>query len=326
MKIKAMAVIKITISCLIFFNSINTCFAADFPSTYEKSSEKVKFDCELEIPKDFSETEMYSEKTKGRIYPDMDKTISIYTQGKEVKENGTIPAASSEDPEGVYYVFTRDPQYKERFEQQTVSFMDKNTVIEKVSSDLENIGIDTTDISWDSYPLNHEAMSQLENEQISDGLDMEEHRKESWTEEDDAYFVYGVQMSQKLPVFHELMNTSRQLAYDTPDSSVIQAIYSKRGVEILSYSGYMYKFDVSDQKINFLAFDDIASVVFDKFNNLLNESTYKITRAKLYERVFLNEAQQMEVSPVWYFEILQDDDTTSITLVDAVSGEEIYLE
>ena len=57
MKIKAMAVIKITISCLIFFNSINTCFAADFPSTYEKSSEKVKFDCELEIPKDFSETE-----------------------------------------------------------------------------------------------------------------------------------------------------------------------------------------------------------------------------------------------------------------------------
>ena len=352
MKIKAMAVIKITISCLIFFNSINTCFAADFPSTYEKSSEKVKFDCELEIPKDFSETEMYSEKTKGRIYPDMDKTISIYTQGKEVKENGTIPAASSEDPEGVYYVFTdgstlsvdssftygsdtakyygyigvRDPQYKERFEQQTVSFMDKNTVIEKVSSDLENIGIDTTDISWDAYPLNHEAMSQLENEQISDGLDMEEHRKESWTEEDDAYFVYGVQMSQKLPVFHELMNTSRQLAYDTPDSSVIQAIYSKRGVDILSYSGYMYKFDVSDQKINFLAFDDIASVVFDKFNNLLNESTYKITRAKLYERVFLNEAQQMEVSPVWYFEILQDDDTTSITLVDAVSGEEIYLE
>ena len=224
------------------------------------------------------------------------------------------------------YIGVRDPQYKERFEQQTVSFMDKNTVIEKVSSDLENIGIDTTDISWDAYPLNHEAMSQLENEQISDGLDMEEHRKESWTEEDDAYFVYGVQMSQKLPVFHELMNTSRQLAYDTPDSSVIQAIYSKRGVEILSYSGYMYKFDVSDQKINFLAFDDIASVVFDKFNNLLNESTYKITRAKLYERVFLNEVQQMEVSPVWYFEILQDDDTTSITLVDAVSGEEIYLE
>ena len=41
MKIKAMAVIKITISCLIFFNSINTCFAADFPSTYEKSSETV---------------------------------------------------------------------------------------------------------------------------------------------------------------------------------------------------------------------------------------------------------------------------------------------
>ena len=32
MKIKAMAVIKITISCLIFFNSINTCFAADFPA------------------------------------------------------------------------------------------------------------------------------------------------------------------------------------------------------------------------------------------------------------------------------------------------------
>ena len=29
------------------------------------------------------------------------------------------------------YIGVRDPQYKERFEQQTVSFMDKNTVIEK---------------------------------------------------------------------------------------------------------------------------------------------------------------------------------------------------
>ena len=67
MKIKAMAVIKITISCLIFFNSINTCFAADFPSTYEKSSEKVKFDCELEIPRIFQKLRCTQKKQKAEF-------------------------------------------------------------------------------------------------------------------------------------------------------------------------------------------------------------------------------------------------------------------
>ena len=60
----------------------------------------------------------------------------------------------------------------------------------------------------------------------------------------------------------------------------------------------------NEEKLQLRQFEDIAKVEENKYGNLLNESMYEVTRAKLYERVFLNQNQQLEAAPMWYFEIL----------------------
>ena len=347
-------IIGVVAGIIITSGNLMVCHAEiQFPEKYEVSGEKVIFNCELEIPDDFNEEELYATAVKSRIYSDGKKAIEIYSKGKEVQDTGSIPPASETEPEGTYYTFTdgsslsytggfhfgtdtvryynyvgiQDPAYLERFEQSEVSFMQPEECIEKVEALLNEIGIPTDEVELKAYALNHDVIKQIENEEIESGLNTEANRKEEWTEEDDAYFVYGVQKHAGLPVFHEFMNVSRQLAYDTPDSSAIQVIYSTRGVESILYQDVMYDFlDNDEEKLQFRQFEDIAEVVENKYGNLLNESMYEVTRAKLYERVFLNQNQQLEAAPMWYFEILEDNSTVSVTLVDAVLGEEIYLE
>ena len=42
--------------------------------------------------------------------------------------------------------------------------------------------------------------------------------------------------------------------------------------------------------------------------------------------VHLNEKQEYAVDPVWYFEVMEDGKSSSVTLVNAVTGKEKYLQ
>ena len=238
-------IIGVATGILITSGNFMICHAeTQFPEKYEVSGEKVTFNCELEIPDSFNEEELCATAVKSRIYSDGKKAIEIYSKGKEVQDTGSIPPASEAEPEGTYYTFTdgsslsytggfhygtdtvryynyvgiQDPTYLERFEQSEVSFMQPEECIEKVEALLNEIGIPTDEVELKAYALDNEVIKQIENEEIESGLNTEANRKEAWTEEDDAYFVYGVQKHAGLPVFHEFMNVSRQLAYDTPVS------------------------------------------------------------------------------------------------------------
>ena len=72
-------------------------------------------------------------------------------------------------------------------------------------------------------------------------------------------------------------------------------------------------------------FDEVASVVQDKFESILNDAVYEVTRAKFYTRVYLNEAQQYVAEPVWYFEVIENNSSKSLTLIHAETGKEIFL-
>lgn len=73
-------------------------------------------------------------------------------------------------------------------------------------------------------------MRELEEESIQDSYLKEEQRKESWSQEDDAYFIYAYQQNEGIPVFHEQMSIAKSMAFDTPDNAPLQAIYSARGI------------------------------------------------------------------------------------------------
>ena len=159
-------------------------------------------------------------------------------------------------------------------------------------------------------------------QELNNGL-LEEGKTSEPTSDDEAYFIYAYQENTGIPVFHELMSVAKQMADDSPDNAPVQAIYSARGLEELSIN-YIYDFKNEQNTVALKPFEEIASVVEAKYENLLNDSKYEITRAKLYERVHTGEDQKYAEEPIWYFEIVENNNKT-VMLVNAETGKEINL-
>ena len=64
----------------------------------------------------------------------------------------------------------------------------------------------------------------------------------------------------------------------------------------------------------------------EKFENILNDAEYEVTRAKFYERVYLDEGQKYKADPIWYFEVVENNISKSVTLINAETGKEIFLQ
>ena len=134
----------------------------------------------------------------------------------------------------------------------------------------------------------------------------------------------GIYAGPKLVKIAKLAADAKQMADDSPDNAPVQAIYSARGLEELSIN-YIYDFKNEQNTVALKPFEEIASVVEAKYENLLNDSKYEITRAKLYERVYTGENQKYAEEPIWYFEVVENGNNKTVTLVNAETGKEINL-
>ena len=88
----------------------------------------------------------------------------------------------------------------------------------------------------------------------------------------------------------------------------------------------VYEFEKGKQQVTLKPFEDIAAVVEEKFENILNDADYEVTRAKFYERVYLDEKQKYKADPIWYFEVVENNISKSVTLINAETGKEIFLQ
>ncbi len=325
--------------------------AADrFPEKYEKTSDsgKVKFHCQLEIPQNMTQA-IPAVSAEGLYCCDREKAWALFGEGKEVMEKHEIPAEEGREPsdyylfaddenlgidEGISYgsgnsqyylnIGVQDPDNQGKFAQDEVSFKSSGECIAEIKSTIEELGYHSEDFLFGCYPLSFQTMRELEEESIQDSYLKEEQRKESWSQEDDAYFIYAYQQNEGIPVFHEQMSIAKSMAFDTPDNAPLQAIYSARGIEYLTINS-VYKFHNGEDLVSLKPFEDIAAVLEEKFENILDDASYEVTRAKFYERVYLNEAQKYETEPVWYFEVTENGAGKSVVLINAETGKEIFL-
>ena len=281
---------------------------------------------------------------------DREKAWTIFGEGKEIIEKSEIPVNEGRAPED-YYLFANDEcldinegitygssnsKYYSSigarnsnnqvvFEESDVSFKSGEECITELQKIIDELGYHSEDFIFACYPLNSQTMKNLEEQYLQEGRLTEEKRKESWSQEDDAYFIYGYQKYEDIPIFHEMMSIARSMAYDTPDNAPVQAIYSTRGIEILDIGG-VYEFEKGEQQVLLKPFEDIAAVVEEKFENILNDAEYEVTRAKFYERVYLDEGQKYKADPIWYFEVVENNISKSVTLINAETGKEIFLQ
>lgn len=323
-----------------------------FPKKYEKNSDsgKVKFNCELEVPENIKGQAISTVDVKGLYSCDREKAWSMFGEGKEIIEKPEIPVDEGKAPYD-YYLFANDESlcinedityvssnYKYYsnigaqssdnqavFEETEISFKSGEECIAELKKIIDELGYHSEDFIFASYPLDFQTMKNLEEQYLQEGYLAEEKRKESWSQEDDAYFIYGYQKYEDIPVFHEMMSIARTMAYDTPDNAPIQAIYSTRGIEQLNISD-IYAFENGETQASLKPFEDIAAVVEEKFENILNDAEYEVTRAKFYERVYLDEGQKYKADPIWYFEVVENNISKSVTLINAETGKEIFLQ
>lgn len=317
-----------------------------FPESYSAETEQVKFQCELEIPEDFTGI-IHDYSVKGQVYCDSGKLYEIFAPEAELTEHHTNPAAD-EMPEDNTYIFADGTAIASGFQclynsknnvyysqlgvmdsielasDEILSFAEPDMCIENVKETLHQLGYPADDFFYSWHSLNAEAMKSAEEQLVAQGDIPDHKRKEGWTSEDDIYVIYAYQKCGTLPVFHEIMSLGRSLAYDTPSGAPVQAVYSAQGMESFMVNN-IYTFEQAREDLPLESFDAIAKVVAEKYNSILSESDYVVTRAKLYERVYHDEKQNYAAEPIWYFEIIENGNGRSVTLVNAVTGKEIYL-
>ena len=325
----------------------------EFQANYQRESEsgKVKFDCKIETPDSYTGDNVHKYLVSGECYGDEGSILSRYVEGKEVAEKFSteahdgIPGSDSYNmADGAvvnvggsqfsfstrnsnYYYNARalDSDYQEEYSKGKgqVAFATAEEAIEAVRQELSEVGFSEFEFQLVAYPAKHGTMKKIESE-IYTSEEEQSQKKDEWTQEDDAYVVYGFQTKDNIPIFHQWMTIFRVMAYDNIDNAPITAIYSSRGIESLMAWPIYYLEDIGET-LTLKEFEEIAGIVEAKFENILNESTYEVTRAKLFQMVRLNEKQEYAAEPIWYFEVVEDGAIKSVTLVDAVTGNEIVL-
>ncbi|MEI3417555.1 MAG: hypothetical protein V8Q86_03330 [Blautia sp.] len=318
-----------------------------FPKSYNTESEsgKVKFNCTLDLPEKINGRSIQKTSVEGLHVYDKDKAYSLFAEGKEVSQKdqydwdgGDVANYTFSDGSSLYldnyvqwgsatsslyaYLGVQQSDYIDLFSAGAVS-LDKDSCISEIEKDMNELGYDTENLTFQAIPLSVDAMKKLRDQELNNGL-LEEGKTKEPTSDDEAYFIYAYQKNNGIPVFHELMSAAKQMADDSPDNAPVQAIYSARGLEELNID-YIYDFKNEQDMVTLKPFEEIASVVEEKYENLLNDSKYEITRAKLYERVYTGENQKYAEEPIWYFEIVENDNNKTVMLVNAETGKEINL-
>lgn len=322
-----------------------------YAQTYEKESEsgKVQFQCELEVPENWNGKKIPQCILESVNLVDSEKAYANFVEGKDILEQHNTPA-SDLYPEENYYILAdgtdigigfefgistetstyyfqigiTDAENMEKYISVTKSSVNEEEAVQKVSEVLEKAGYSTEDLQFQACSVSSDKLQEMEDQYIAEELLEESKRKPDWTPEDDVCIVCARQTVSGIPVYPELPVMAQALAYDTYESNPVLAIYSTRGIESLRVFG-LYNFKETEETVSLKSFDEIAETVETKYENILDEFTYMVNRAKFYERVYINEKQQYVAEPIWYLELMDNNSQKYVMLVNAETGKEIYL-
>lgn len=342
-------VIRVILLTECLFTGMTVSAENDYPTFYEREEGNVCFACEIELPENFNPSGIYETAVKGLCFANSGKVYELYVDGKNVAEHHVFPPASDELKQCDYYILedgaqvfidayvqyskNEDNRYnnagisevgaEEVYAGCQVDFISPEESIEVVKSELLAMDYPAGELEFHTYPVSAERMAMAERENVEKGL-LSADRISEWTEADDAYVIWAYQKHQGMTVFHESMNRGGRLSQYVPNNGPVMAWYSTKGMENISADS-LYQFEIGTKKLELISFEQAASVVIKKYNNILSDDTYRVQKAKLFERVYLDEHQKYQASPVWYFEIKPGERNPDIMLVDAVNGKEITL-
>ena len=319
-----------------------------FPKSYSKQTEKVKFECLLDVPEKFEASNFHAPKIKGLFNIDSQIAYAKYVEGNTITEeyhdeptrenekgsdtyileDGTVVSLSG----GFLYYAPESAIYRQvvRVSERSApkddfGFAAGDDCTERVKEELKAIGCPVDEYQFGWFSTSGEDYAILEQRAMDDGtLDSQNAKPDGWTEADNAYEIYGWQIYEGLQVFPQWMTTAMSRAVESYQKAPVSALYTEQGILSLALTEAPCIFESSDQILEFLPFTEIADVLIQKYTDLLDDAFYTVTYAKLALRTYFDEKQQLAAEPIWYFEVT-DGNSSKVVLVNAVTGKEIFL-
>lgn len=200
-----------------------------------------------------------------------------------------------------------------------LSFMTREEAFETVQKNLQALDINM-EADYTGYALDYETMqSQEYYEDMNGNVDKSQY-KAQWSEADDCYYFYIDQIYRGLPLYH----VYNKVFGDAGEiNAPVQAVVSAEGIE---YLGIEKVFTVSEEKggVSLAGMDMVVKTAADKYNQVLGDATYEITRARLYYYVDLSSGMGVyDVKPVWILSGSEKGGKKMQMMIDAQTAEEI---
>ena len=201
-------------------------------------------------------------------------------------------------------------------------FASRQQAFEDVRQSLKMMGIDVEN-EYKCYVLEHSMLQSEEYVMDINGNVDQSNYKGSWTQDDDSYYFVINQKYGDTPAYHVFYDNFPLIA---DENAPIQVLYNKNGIQFLQLEK-VFSFSEQEGIYDLKPFEEIVEVIENKYGMLLDGSTYSVNQATLYYMENETSDGQYAVSPVWIFNIVDNEDGKALQdVVNAQTGEEIIWE
>ena len=201
-------------------------------------------------------------------------------------------------------------------------FASRQQAFEDVRQSLKMMGIDVEN-EYKCYVLEHSILQSEEYVMDMNGNVDQSNYKGSWTQDDDSYYFVINQKYGDTPAYHVFYDNFPLIA---DENAPIQVLYNKNGIQFLQLEK-VFSFSEQEGIYDLKPFEEIVEVIENKYGMLLDGSTYSVNQATLYYMENETSDGQYAVSPVWIFNIVDNEDGKALQdVVNAQTGEEIIWE
>lgn len=203
--------------------------------------------------------------------------------------------------------------------EEQLSFMTREEAFAMVQKTLQALDINM-ETDYTGYALDYETMQTQEYYEDMDGNVDKSQYKAQWSGADDCYYFYIDQTYRGLPFYH----VYNKVFGDAGEiHAPVQAVVSAEGIE---YFEIEKVFAVSEEKggVSLADMDTVVKTAADKFNQVLGDTAYEITKAQLYYYVDLSSGMGVyDVKPAWILSGSEKGGKKMQMIIDAQTAEEI---
>lgn len=207
-------------------------------------------------------------------------------------------------------------------EEKEFDFGTAEECLKSVMNELKDMGIELDTPEVDTYYLDCDTLMREEQHYDIDGNKETEKYNQNWTEEDNYYLYYVHQTYSGMRDYHK-NDYGPSIAQNS--NAQVCVIYGEKGIVYLSVNS-LYEYEAEKAYESLLEFDEVAEQLLKHYDNLLDESTYQVTSARLccdFQRDGRITAER-EIRPVWAFNVvetpMEGEPLNYEIRVDAING------